>query len=73
MNKSDGSVAPSPEEVTQAGGDWSGYGELTGQQFIALLQANKISFVLADKGVIMAVENSQGQVGTYNFQHVPSF
>lgn len=59
-----------PEEIAAAGGDWGGYGELTGQQLIALMQANKLSLVLANNALVLGVENAQGQVGTYNIPHV---
>jgi len=59
-----------PEEIASAGGDWGGYGEVSGQQLIALMQGNKVSIVFANNALVIGVENSQGQTGVYNVPHV---
>jgi len=70
MIKGDGTQAPSPEEIAAVGGDWGGYGEVSGQALIALMQANKLSLVFGNDALVLTVENSSGQVGVYNIPHV---
>ena len=58
-------------DIDSAGGDWAGYGELDGQQLIALMQENKLSVVFANDAVLLDIENTQGQRGTYTIKHQP--
>lgn len=60
------------EEIDAAGGDWGGYGELSGDELMDVL-LNHTSIVLADKGLVISIERADGQIGTYNLEHVPNF
>lgn len=57
------------DNIDKLGGDWGQYGEVVGQQLIALMQANKLSMVFADKGIMIGVERPDGTTGVYNLRH----
>lgn len=58
-----------PEDIAKVGGDWAGYGELSGQALLDLIQQGKISMVFADQAVQIAVQRADGTSGTYNLKH----
>ena len=60
-----------PEQaISDAGGDWSGYGEATGQALLDLIQGGKISIVFANNALLVGVELADGQTGYYQLPHV---
>jgi hypothetical protein len=57
------------EKVQAAGGDWAGYGEITGPQLINLLQQDKIRLEFASTHLLVSIQRPDGLVGTYSFRH----
>lgn len=58
-------------EIQAAGGDWAGYGELTGPGLLALMQQDKLRLVFANNGLIWSVQRQDGMIGDYQLVHVP--
>jgi hypothetical protein len=54
------------EYLDKMGGDWGGYGEASLKQ---LIEEDKIWIAFAEKGVVVNVQNTQGQWGKYNLKH----
>lgn len=57
------------EKVQLAGGDWAGYGEITGPLLLQLLQADKIRLEFASTHLLVSIQRPDGLVGTYSFRH----
>lgn len=60
-----------PKQIAAAGGDWAGYGELTGPQLLNLIQQDKLRAVFAGDYILVVVQNTAGQWGTYALKHTP--
>lgn len=58
-----------PKLIEAAGGDWAGYGEISKQQLLELLQQDKISIVFANNSILIAVQTQAGSTGIYNLAH----
>lgn len=58
------------EDVQASGGDWAGYGELTGQPLLDFISAGKLSVMFANKAVLVGVQLDDGTTGTYVLPHV---
>lgn len=57
------------EKLQAAGGDWAGYGEITGPLLLQLLQADKIRLQFASTHLLVSIQRPDGLVGTYSFRH----
>lgn len=60
-----------PKQIAAAGGDWAGYGELTGPQLVTLMNMDKLRVVFCGDYVLVAVQNTTGQWGVYGLKHTP--
>lgn len=58
-------------EIAAAGGDWAGYGELTGPQVLDLLSKDKLRLLFANNGLIWSIQRADGAVGDYQVLHTP--
>lgn len=56
--------------IQNAGGDWAGFGEITGDNLLNMIKDGKISVMFANKAILVGVELPDGQAGTYNLPHV---
>lgn len=52
-------------DPVSAGGDWAGYGVVTGPQFLALCQQDKVSFLFGNDSVLLWVQRADGVAGVY--------
>lgn len=54
------------EYLGKMGGDWAGYGETS---LKALIEQDKVYVAFAENGIVVNVQNNQGQWGKYNLKH----
>lgn len=55
--------------LLRAGGDWAGYGELSGPAFLQLLQQDKIRVQFAGDSLLVWVQRPDGLAGVYKLVH----
>lgn len=58
-------------DPASAGGDWAGYGVVTGPQFLALCQQDKVSFLFGNDSVLLWVQRADGVAGVYRLVDTP--
>lgn len=58
-------------EIAAAGGDWAGYGEITGPAILNLLQQDKLRLLFANNGLVISIQKADGAVGDYQVLHTP--